>query len=161
MCPCCILSFRFDVYFELLSGITDDVRVMTLMLDRALKSPETLFHLVYSSNDEKVLGFPTRRAMRSDSILWFCAFTIFSCLSARGGIMSKLWKTVWNSALWSLFYCSLLVSNQFFVIPQWYPEKIEKYNLKEYSRTVNVDKKLRRTQCYWFLFESFLVKDND
>jgi len=49
---------------SLLSGITDDVRVMTLMLDRALKSPETLFHLVYSSNDEKVLGFPTRRAMR-------------------------------------------------------------------------------------------------
>jgi hypothetical protein len=48
----------------LLKGQTNDIRVMTLMLDRALKYKETLFHLVYSSEDEKVLGFPSRRAMR-------------------------------------------------------------------------------------------------
>lgn len=55
--------------FAFLPVGNDDLRVMTLMLDRALTSQETLFHLVYSSADQKVLGFPTRRSMGMPSIV--------------------------------------------------------------------------------------------
>merc|ERR1719483_1554687 len=66
---------------------------MTLMLDRALKSPETLFHLVYSSNDEKVLGFPTRRAMRMPA-----------------AVLCQNCEKLFGTLHCDLFYCSLLLS---------------------------------------------------
>lgn len=49
--------------FSFLSGANEDLKVMSLMMDQTCTSQETLFHLVYSSVDEKVLGFPTRRSI--------------------------------------------------------------------------------------------------
>jgi len=49
--------------FSFLSSANEDLKVMSLMLDQTCTSQETLFHLVYSSVDQKVLGFPTRRSI--------------------------------------------------------------------------------------------------
>jgi len=40
-----------------------EVRLISFMMEHALSSSDSLFHLIYSSRDQKVLAFPTRRSM--------------------------------------------------------------------------------------------------